>query len=231
MKLKEIIPLSPIDKTGWPWNEETDPSVYDSSIQWPRITIVTPTYNQGQFIEETIRSILLQNYPNLEYIIMDGGSTDDTVEIIKKYEPWISYWVSEKDKGQSDAINKGSARATGEIFNWINSDDCLTKGALKLVAGRFLDPDTLSLCGYALVHLEGAAKSDSLFRTRLPGADLSTYLATCSFAQPQTSTAAVSTRADTGSRRGETANFTRAGFEKKLNAAPAGRSEWLIVAR
>ena len=90
---------------------------------WPRISIVTPSFNQGQFIEETIRSILLQGYPNLEYIIIDGGSTDESVEIIKKYEPWLTYWVSEKDRGQAHAINKGLERCTGEILAYINSDD------------------------------------------------------------------------------------------------------------
>jgi glycosyltransferase involved in cell wall biosynthesis len=90
---------------------------------WPRISIITPSYNQAQFIEETIRSVLLQGYPELEYIIIDGSSTDSSVEIIKKYEPWLTYWISEKDKGQTYAINKGFARATGEIIAWINSDD------------------------------------------------------------------------------------------------------------
>jgi glycosyltransferase involved in cell wall biosynthesis len=104
---------------------------------WPRISIVTPSYNQGQFIEETIRSVLLQGYPNLEYIIIDGGSTDNSVEIIKKYEPWLAYWVSEKDRGQSHAINKGWERATGEIIAYINSDDIYTLGAFEKVAMCF----------------------------------------------------------------------------------------------
>lgn len=119
------LPAPPVGKTGWPWTEETEPlpeRMPDGS-EWPKISIVTPSYNQGQFLEETIRSILLQGYPNIEYLIIDGGSTDNSVEIIQKYEPYISYWVSEPDKGQSDAINKGFRLATGELIGWQNSDD------------------------------------------------------------------------------------------------------------
>ena len=113
----------------------------------PKITIITPSFNQGQYIEETIRSVLLQNYPNLEYIIIDGGSTDNTVEIIKKYEKWLTYWVSEPDKGQSDAINKGLERATGDVFNWLNSDDVYLPNTLLTVGQYFLDKNLNVLCG------------------------------------------------------------------------------------
>jgi glycosyltransferase involved in cell wall biosynthesis len=101
---------------------------------WPRISIVTPSLNQGLFIEETIRSVLLQGYPDLEYIVIDGGSTDDSVEIIKKYERWLTFWVSERDRGQSHAINKGFSKASGEIYSWLNSDDYLMQNALRNVA-------------------------------------------------------------------------------------------------
>jgi len=100
-------------------------------------SIITPSYNQGQYIEQTIQSVLNQNYPNLEYIIIDGGSTDNTVKIIKKYEKHLKFWVSEKDKGQANAINKGLQYCTGEIFNWINSDDYLEEGALVNIANAF----------------------------------------------------------------------------------------------
>lgn len=106
---------------------------------WPKISIVTPSYNQGQFIEETIRSVLLQNYPNLEYTIIDGGSTDSSVEIIKKYEQLLAYWVSESDKGQYDAINKGFSKSAGEIMAWINADDMYTPWAFRVVADIFSD--------------------------------------------------------------------------------------------
>jgi glycosyltransferase involved in cell wall biosynthesis len=111
----------------------------------PKITIITPSYNQGQYIEETILSVLNQNYPNLEYIIIDGGSTDNSVEIIKKYENRLAYWVSEKDEGQSDAINKGLARATGDVFNWLNSDDYYLPDALWTVGKAFLNDKDLNV--------------------------------------------------------------------------------------
>jgi glycosyltransferase involved in cell wall biosynthesis len=116
--------------------------------EWPRITVVTPSYNQGRFIEETIRSILLQGYPNLEYIVVDGGSSDESVEIIRKYEPWIASWVSERDNGQSDAINKGFRAATGDIIAWLNSDDTYHPDALRTVAEAFAaDPGTAMIYG------------------------------------------------------------------------------------
>lgn len=101
-----------------------------TSQRHPKISVITPSFNQGEYIEDTIRSVILQNYPNLEFIIIDGGSTDKTISIIKKYKKYIDYWVSEKDNGQSEAINKGLKVATGDIVCWINSDDILLPDAL-----------------------------------------------------------------------------------------------------
>lgn len=128
----DCIPSPPAGKIGWPWvpDPRWKPDFPLDATNWPRVTIITPSYNQGLYLEETIRSVLLQGYPNLEYFIIDGGSTDNSVEIIKKYETWLTGWISERDQGQSHAINKGFKRSTGEWLGWLNSDDCYAPYAL-----------------------------------------------------------------------------------------------------
>ena len=147
------LPPPPAGKTGWPWTEETHPSKYHANIAWPKLTVVTPSYNQDQFLEQTIRAVLLQNYPNLEFIIIDGGSNDNSVQIIKKYAPWLSYWQSEKDRGQSHAINLGFSLASGNYHSWINSDDYYTKGALHKVVSSFIEKKVDFIYGYGYNYL------------------------------------------------------------------------------
>jgi glycosyltransferase involved in cell wall biosynthesis len=110
---------------------------HSSSKNYPKISIIMPSYNQGIFIEKSILSILNQDYPNLELIIIDGGSIDNTIEIIKKYEDRIAYWASNKDNGQSDALNIGFSHAKGEIFGWLNSDDLYMPETFKLVVEAY----------------------------------------------------------------------------------------------
>jgi glycosyltransferase involved in cell wall biosynthesis len=143
------LPQPPPGKTGWPWTEESPqlPDRMPDGSPWPRISIVTPSYNQGQFIEETIRSVLLQGYPDLEYIVMDGGSTDDSIEIINNYQSWISHWTSEKDEGQADAINKGLRTSNGEIVAWLNSDDVYERHALQFVTEALVSTKKCWICG------------------------------------------------------------------------------------
>jgi len=107
------------------------------SLALPTISIVTPSYNQGRFLEDTIRSVIDQKYPHLEYLIIDGGSTDNSVDIIRKYESQLAYWTSEPDKGQYDAINKGFSKATGDVMAWLNSDDKYNPWAFQVVGNIF----------------------------------------------------------------------------------------------
>ena len=128
------LPPAPTGRESWPWitKEIAKKSEHGSGL--PRISIVTSSYNQGKFIEQTIRSVLLQGYQNIEYIIIDGGSTDETVSILKKYDKWLTFWVSEKDKGCPDGLNKGLSRCQGDYFYYLNSDDYLHENALFTAA-------------------------------------------------------------------------------------------------
>lgn len=150
-EILSTLPAPPHGKTGYPWTEGSNalPTSPPNGGKWIKISVITPSYNQGQFLEETIRSVLLQGYPNLEYILMDGGSTDNSLEIIQKYAPFITQWVSQKDKGQADAINQGLGRSTGAVMGWLNSDDLLLPNALQHIAKAFHQHHDWSVvCGF-----------------------------------------------------------------------------------
>jgi glycosyltransferase involved in cell wall biosynthesis len=132
---------------------------------YPKISIVTPSYNQGQFIEETIRSVVCQNYPDIEYFIIDGGSEDCTVDIIRKYENLLSYWVSESDNGQTDAINKGLKLATGDIIAYLNSDDVYCPNIFLKIADFFEQNPGIAMVYGNVVHIDCNGKLLSVVRT------------------------------------------------------------------
>lgn len=165
----EALPAPPAGRSGWPWTEAPEPlpDRMSDGREWPLITVVTPSFNQARFIEETIRSVLLQGYPRLEYIVMDGGSTDGSADIIRTYDRWIAAWRSERDAGQSDAINKGFRLANGEIIAWLNSDDTFHPGALAQVAQHFVARPAMGMLygGCDIINEDG-----SLY-TRYPSRD------------------------------------------------------------
>lgn len=141
------LPPPPNGKSGWPWTQGSEPlpPTMPNGAAWPRLSIVTPSFRQVRYVEETIRSVLLQGYPNLQYIIMDGGSADGSVEIIKKYERWLDDWVSEKDTGPANAINKGWQRCDGEIWAWLNSDDVYLPNAFASAIPYFYQTQSIKL--------------------------------------------------------------------------------------
>ncbi|HEY6803767.1 MAG TPA: glycosyltransferase family 2 protein [Pyrinomonadaceae bacterium] len=148
------LPIPGPARSGWPWTEQSEalPATLPGKREWPRISIVTPSFNQAEFLEQTIRSVLLQRYPNLEYMIIDGGSNDGSAEIISRYSKHLAYHVSESDRSYIHAINKGFERATGDIICWLNSDDYYLPGTLRTVAETFSAEKThTALVGHVLV--------------------------------------------------------------------------------
>jgi glycosyltransferase involved in cell wall biosynthesis len=133
------LPTPPEHRQGWPWRAPSASSSLqrssDAHGRWPKVTIVVPSYDQAPFLEQTLRSILLQDYPDIEVWVIDGGSDDGSLEILRRYEAWLAGWVSEEDRGQAHAVNKGWQRASGDLVGWLNSDDLLMPGALAQTAG------------------------------------------------------------------------------------------------
>jgi len=123
------------------------------------VSIITPSFNQAAYLEQTIRSVLNQDYPRIEYIVIDGGSTDDSVAVIKKYADKLAYWVSEKDRGQADAINKGFSRATGDIVAWLNSDDYYLAGTVGAAAKVFEEHPEVALVYANMLAVDGDGKT------------------------------------------------------------------------
>lgn len=154
------LPLPPTGKTGWPWTEAPDLKEHEVKLDnLPVIGIVTPSFNSDQYLEETIRSVLLQGYPNLQYYIVDAGSTDNTIDVIRKYEFWLSGWVSESDKGQSDAINKGWGRVAGDWLGWMNSDDTYLPGGLWLLAKEIIECADSGIVAGSAVWTDASGKA------------------------------------------------------------------------
>ncbi|HZO84353.1 MAG TPA: glycosyltransferase family 2 protein [Verrucomicrobiae bacterium] len=145
----------------WKSTQRRLPAKLPSGNSWPKISVVTPSFNQGKFITDTFESVLGQKYPNLEYLVLDGGSTDETRMVLDQYRPRLAYSCSQKDNGQADAINKGFARATGDILAWLNSDDQYATDALMHVAAAFdLFPEAdVVVGGCGLVESAGSALS------------------------------------------------------------------------
>lgn len=132
----------------------------------PSITIVTPSYNQGDFLEQTILSVLSQDYPRLQYIVIDGGSTDSSLDIIGHYASRLGYWISEKDRGQSDALRKGFGLAAGDLLGWVNSDDILSPGALRRVGEEYEGNPGHIVAGNVEVFVEGRPHKSRIIRQR-----------------------------------------------------------------
>ncbi|HZP11101.1 MAG TPA: glycosyltransferase [Nevskiaceae bacterium] len=147
------------DGVRWPHTSHVDAPAFDAQLprgkKWPRITIVSPSFNQAQYVEETLLSVLNQGYPNLQYIVVDGGSTDGTLQILKRYQARLSKLIVGPDRGQTDAINKGMRFATGEILGWLNTDDLLAPGALHQIALRYLQGGVDVIAGACLTHRSG----------------------------------------------------------------------------
>lgn len=159
------LPAPPRGKTGWPWTLETPrlPDSLPGGAPWPRISVVVASLDHGGYIEEMIRSVLLQGYPELELILIDGGSGRETLDVITRYERWFTYWVSEPDRGQSHALNKGLARMTGALFNNLDTDDFFLPGCLGVVAEAHAREPGRIIAGDVIRVWEGSRRTEVHF--------------------------------------------------------------------
>lgn len=162
------LPPPPLGKTGWPWTTgpEIWPATTSDGSSWPKLSIIMATYNAAEFFEESLRSALLQGYPDLEIVVIDGASADGTVDLIRKYEPWIGYWVSEPDRGQSHATNKGFAAATGVWLGWLNADDTYVPGVLHRLSSHLAHPENVDLIYGDVLYVDETGRSRDIFQPR-----------------------------------------------------------------
>jgi glycosyltransferase involved in cell wall biosynthesis len=174
------LPPAPAGRTGWPWTEESPqlPDTMPNGQPWPRISIATPSYNQADFLEETIRGVLLQGYPDIEYIITDDGSTDHSVEVIKKYAPWLTHWETGPNRGQAHAVNNGWKYATGDLLAFINSDDVHMPEAFRKIAEAWGGAPDVAMVTGGFATTDEHSNIRRLDKPRYPfpsPADLSTF--------------------------------------------------------
>jgi len=162
------LPTPPPGRTGWPWTIETPPlpdrmpshTAPGAAAAWPRISIVVASLNHGAYVEEMLRSVLLQGYPDVELIVIDGESDRPTLEVLEKYRPWVTYFVSEPDRGQSHALNKGMSRMSGSLFNHLDTDDYLLPGCLEAVAQAAVSAPGKVIAGDVVRTVEGRAERE-----------------------------------------------------------------------
>lgn len=152
--MREPLPEGQAGRRGWPWTADGELPHAECEPGLPRVSVVTPSYNQGDYVEETIRSVLLQDYGNLECIVMDGGSTDSTIDVLRRYSPHLDHWQSGPDGGHASAVNKGWSIATGEILAFLNSDDLLLPGAVTVSVAFLRDHPECDLVHANAFHID-----------------------------------------------------------------------------